>query len=231
MQMIIAESPLADIEIHGIPLDNNYGGSFSDLDRRYIKQSILKKVYYKKLGKLPFNLFIYILNASGLDHLGKDYPEGVFVPRLVKNKIDIPIDDLLNSIKVNKGKDPKAVHFIMGDNYSETNQILPTSWILVHRLMHAVDPVDNAYGKPPKLNTGDFQDFLTMKSAAASDIHESELNAEIATQYFITGDIPLKPKNETVTDTEYSKIQEFVVNFKKVADRRAKDIEGKTFYI
>jgi hypothetical protein len=253
---IIKEAPLADIEVHGDPLDQE--GSFSAKDRQVIQRNIIKGIYKKSLKYLPFNLYVYILNKSPLDKLGKKFPETEITDiwLMARNRLNSDVKniftDLMRVIDVNKEKDPTAIHFVMGDNYSEDNQIVPTPWILVHRLMHCVVFLNlnlNLYelGKELGFESWDWSaindrkdsilHFLMFKSAQnnsllsdSKSIIDSELLAELATEYLIRGEIRLQNLEELSPEK-----RQILIRWTKKIERRVDEkinlAAGKAFYI
>jgi hypothetical protein len=208
----------------------------------------VKKMYHEKLKNLPFDLYVYIIDKDGLDKIGKMYPEHQITrEQFNKNQIYWAEDDkiVFDEIRQNMKSDPSGVHFIMGDNYSENNQVGPTPWILVHRFIHCVSTalgtgsINTALNRArignhqkvrrPHLKDYEASDVFTFKSAREK-FHDTdevsddvELVAEIATHYYITGDIPVKIDDQVVKTA--------VKKIKVILDRHAERLKGKTFYV
>jgi hypothetical protein len=245
----LIEAPLADITTHGNPLDDE--GSFSQNDRAHIQKSIRKQVYKKKLANVPFNLYIYVVNIPGLDRFGEKFPEGRLDKSLLQKMAKFSpqaaesIQDLQTDIDDNLFSDPTSIHFVMGDNFSDDDQFPPTSWIMIHRLVHAMSqggdklPVrdinyfvqqnhekySNAKDCPWNI-----QDILTMRSAVSKRLDSSEVNIEMATQYFLTGDVGLR-NMQYFDQNGQRELGELIAGFKEDADLMVKSCQGAVFYI
>ena len=236
----IVEAPLADVEVHGNPLDQD--GSYSHSDRAYMHRAIIKGIYKKSLEGLPFNLYFYILNASPLAEYGKQYPETMITPKFIRHlknifpQLDEPLDRIVEAIEINRSKDKSAIHFVMGDNFSAENQIVPTPWIVIHRLLHTwlqdtmleVTKVSfqlEDYTRKPLTN------FLGFKSARMGRVLDAtELVGEIATDYLMTGDIRLRNLEELSGDG-----QRLLADWVKRAEHElmghVRSYAGKAFYV
>lgn len=240
----IVEAPLADITTHGEPLDKP--GSFSEPDRRYMERSIVKGIYKKSFKKVAFDLYIYVLNHEALKKLGTEYPENEinkeFLDDLSVRRPEAHpvIVKLLKIVKVNQKKDPAAIHFILGDNFSDKNPIVPTPWILIHRLMHAWIIALNGTRNPIYLVTPVLDkynivargyDIFTFKSAMTNTIESiMEFDAELFTQYILTGDIPLRNLDKYPPEARIE-INDAITAFKSSLDFLIQVNKGRIFYI
>ena len=212
------EAPLADISFHS----TDQPGSFTAAEKKIIDRYITTGEYSRKLKAVPFDLYVYFIDNEVLGEIGKSYPEKE-IPKSIWKYQDAPVKDFIDDnidatdfpkavfktvfklIREIDEKDPGGVHFIMGDNFSATNQIAPTPWMIAHRLSHAlINPSILDDLKMPTLGmlgnttpiyiTGFLINALTMKSAVTGNLDEDEANAEMFTQYLLTGDIPLNLK-------------------------------------
>jgi hypothetical protein len=240
----LLEAPLADITLHG---DENTGKSFSDKDLKYIKKQIATGVYKKKLIGIPFNLYVYISNDD-YNEMGNEYPE-THAPTAddliqhVDDKVTLGkqtktnIKSLYKIIEKNKAADPEAIHFIMADNFSDQNQTLPTPWMVVHRLLHCMPPDARDFKQRMiKIATSMPKQFLTMKSARDGTLLSSEVEVEMATQYYMTGDIPLNKEGirkiyKDTFDEVYAETEAAMTKIKIGLDRLMDNSAGKIFFI
>lgn len=253
----LIEAPLADITTHGSSLDD--AGSFSQHDRSHIQKSIEKQVYKKKLAKIPFNLYIYVLNIPGLEKFGEMFPEGPITSDLLKKMSKVSPDgaealrDILTDIDDNLFTDKHSIHFVMGDNFSDA-QMPPTSWIMTHRLVHAmfgsgglpqglvndIDLFASRNFEQQGSNIADdaarqafpdtIQDILTMRSATSGKLDSSEIGIEMATQYLMTGEIGLRNMQHFDPKGQYY-IKQKIAEFSRDVDKGVNNCQGRSFYI
>lgn len=233
----LTEAPLQDIEYHA----SENPGAFSDRDLTVLKKYMADNTYKTKLAKVPFNFYVYVIDDAARGAFGKDYPEGEIKQEIINREstkyedaieMDLPVHDVIfAAIKERQEQDRSSIHFVLGDNYSESNQIAPTPWILVHRWCHAAaqttSPIsrelqNRQYLRDIAMAFRDhrsqsiyraldyieelFMKCLTMKSALTDKIIEQERDVEISTQYLITGDIKLSKQqlfafNQKATET------------------------------
>jgi hypothetical protein len=155
-ELNLFETPLMHISVHDEMKmrytddgDDVGEGSFSKADRALIDKYIKNDTYKEKLKKLPFNLYVYLVDNVAIKKFGEEYPEGeVKASHIKANKYWRTATKKLNlahfklslaAIEANKQKDPAGVHFIMGDNFSDDDtQIAPTPWIITHRFIHCI---------------------------------------------------------------------------------------------
>jgi hypothetical protein len=227
----LLEAPLADITLHG---DENTGKSFSDKDLKYIKKQIATGVYKKKLIGIPFNLYVYISNDD-YNEMGNEYPE-THAPTAddliqhVDDKVTLGkqtktnIKSLYKIIEKNKAADPEAIHFIMADNFSDQN-------------LHCMPPDARDFKQRMiKIATSMPKQFLTMKSARDGTLLSSEVEVEMATQYYMTGDIPLNKEGirkiyKDTFDEVYAETEAAMTKIKIGLDRLMDNSAGKIFFI
>ena len=145
--------------------------------------------------------------------LGEEYPEGkldidtmnIFP---IEGRLHTHIHDGVNRlssiiplIKSRLESNPQAGHFIMGDNFSAVNQIVPTPWMITHRLSHSVVEISiikksfvnyfndiSSLGRPYQNYINYIEPYLQMKSAVnrKGDL-DDEIFTEIATEIMILG--------------------------------------------
>ena len=234
---LILEAPLKDIHYHRTDDE----GSFSEKDRKLLAHFSVIKRYHEELKKVPFDLYVYIIDSKGLEEIGREYPEQEITDRIANKMFrqilghvlsdvtNAGFDTVFSEIKKNAEKNPKSVHFIMGDNYSDDRQIGPTSWILIHRLMHCWYGMDEGSFMErlstimKNLHIKNAGDIFTFKSVHGKLVDPTDLIAEIYTQYYLTGDVKVKIKNE--------KVEKLLADMKHFGDETAKKAKGKVYYI
>jgi hypothetical protein len=260
----LSEAPLADISYH--PTANP--GGFSAHEVALIKKYKANGTYNDKLKGVPFNLYVYIVDDQDIADLGMYYPEGTVSPRIWKTRqsnaystkmlksseaaIDLgneTFQAVFATIRDRMEKDPKSVHFIVGDNYSDTDRISPTPWMIAHRLVHAAptklfDIPDSLY----KLTTNRSKMYralyasLPMASARLGKLNDpGEMLTEIATQILIKGDIKIdedKMADMLMDHAPPKEIQKAISTWKTVLANAVKRLpvwaskfEGKVLYI
>jgi hypothetical protein len=152
---MLAEAPLADISVHGTPLDQQ--GSFDQMNRRLIDKAIFHGIYHEKLRKLPFDLYVYVLNQEGLHEFsermynthantGGGFVGGKVVwsnPPEVRGDYNasfkIPELGLVRDA-VSKNSNGTNVNLILGNNFAAGGRDVPmTPWMMVHRLLHCIE--------------------------------------------------------------------------------------------
>jgi hypothetical protein len=251
------EMPMAKLSLYG---DKKNPGSFTAGELSMIKLFTVKKRFHEKLTKIPFDLYVYIVNNEALARIGQKYPEGSlslgkkglsYNGSLEDTKDHNELEKILNAkgtlfaeIKKNKEANKKAVHFVMGDNETSGDTIPPTPWILIHRLMHAaarpgmgfafdVEDVFKTY-----YTTADqrkrrmiFGDVLGIRSLRiGKKIPLEELAAELFTKYLISGALEL---HDTTGDEE---LDEELDRFCRRIEEYVKhtvlpSMRGKIYYI
>jgi hypothetical protein len=146
----LLEAPLHDVSYHS----SDDPGAFSDVELKLIHKFMKDGTYKKKLAKLPFDLYVYIVDDKETGKIGILYPEGKIKKEIWKDqieseyqpwsksiKMDIPVfQAAFEVIRQRIKKNPQSVHFVMGDNFSKDNQISPTPWMIAHRLCHTFQP-------------------------------------------------------------------------------------------
>lgn len=153
----LLEAPLVDVSYHkGETSDRDYQGSgFSKADLQVILKNIREETYLRKLKKIPFDLYVYFIDDERLNALGSIFPERPIAHGELRKHLDNAREHsksgsiatkihgtialfIGEKILARLDKEPTSVHFVMGDNYSDTHPIAPTPWIVVHRFLHAV---------------------------------------------------------------------------------------------
>jgi hypothetical protein len=256
------EMPMKDISFHG----GDEPESFSKMDLEVMKAYAVKKRYHEKLTKVPFDLYVYILNDDAVAHFGEMFPEGEIkiYQRHIGYAADGNLDgsdrdelvNVLNSkhtvfseIRANKVKSPKAVHFVMGDNYSDSDQMTITPWILIHRLVHALPTIrfvkimDDLMEKFISLNPDENGDIFlkrdiaeaigyalgirSMKQEKTGYIDSLEIPVEIMTKCLISG----KLKPEPVDDQFDPLIKKICQAANNEVPQLCKLLQGRVFYV
>lgn len=260
----LSEAPLADISYHQTA---NPGG-FSDHEVALIKKYKANGTYNEKLKGIPFDLYVYIVDDQDVADLGHYYPEGTINPRIWKTrKSDAYTTKMLRSaeaaidlggetfqavfatVRDRMEKNPKSVHFILADNYSDTDRISPTPWMIAHRLVHTApaplmeipDSLSTLIHNKSKMYRALYAS-LPMASARLGKINDpGEMLTEIATQLLVKGDIKIdedKMVDMLMDHASPKDIQKAVAIWKRVLANAVKRLpiwaskfEGKVFYI
>jgi hypothetical protein len=261
--MNLTEAPLADITTHGDPLDQE-GGSFNRMDRRFIQAAIINKFYHEKLKKLPFELYVYVINKEELLRFAQSSFENGYEimagtvewgrpPMLYAERRWHEMPELsLIFPTVQKNLNGTNVHLILGNNYAAGGGDVPmTPWMIVHRLMHCVDPESEVlnphfwsksiitYKTSKKIS---WWDVVMMKSVRDEDPNfdnEMELALEMAVEYYYTGNIRVNVEKITAKCQELGKSAKYILRevdrvltaYKAQLDQLAARMKGKTFYI
>lgn len=261
----IAEAPLRDIEIH-----KGEGSSYSERDLNLIKHNIFKKRYHERLKNIPIDLYVYIIDDELLGSIAKTYPEQEIdvdtilydMEKRFKSEFDTPVfrkvaQQIEDVVKKNK----KSVHFIMGDNFanSEVKATGITPWMLVHRFFHAISTIrelnplstisndiwlilsDAAAYHPSgkKISLVDRakkidhlqSKIFTFKSARDEAISDNELVPELFTQYLLSGEIKLADTTKSVLGEKTDELIKQLDKLKQLFDNVLKKLKGRAFYV
>lgn len=259
----LSEAPLADISYH--PSDNP--GGFSAHEVALIKKYKANGTYNERLKGVPFNLYVYLVDDADIADLGRYYPEGTINPSIWKtgkksaystkllktDKVQIDLSGetfqaVFATIRDRMEKDPKSVHFVLGDNYSDDDRMSPTPWIIAHRLVHA-SPT-KLFDIPNKLLDMTFRRkmyhalyaSLPMASARLGKIGDpGEMLTEIATQLLVKGSITIdedKMADMLMDHMQPKNVQKAINIWKNALEKAtqklpvwASKFEGKVFYI
>jgi hypothetical protein len=253
----ISETPISDISVHG---DLDAPGSFNKIDRKIIKSSILDGTYEEKLGKIPFDLYLYIINRKELEEISAQYDEiddyimgevhWDSVPYVMaaqsKKKISLhALNEIRINVQRNSIKNKDAVHLICGSNYtSGGGDIVMTPWIIIHRLLHTLD-----YDKFEIISQNiksyeteqhvSWWDVGMMKSLSSGMDNELEMFMEFAVEFLYRGNIRIdhiKVKNkcddlELNYEEIMNEIKSDLHSFKIKVKGMIEDIKGTTRYI
>lgn len=216
---ILQEMPLKAISLHR---SDNPGG-LEPKELKLVQKYIKTGEYTRQLQGVPFDLYVYILDDAAAAEFGEGYPEGVLSTTIWRDGTETNLkqsnwdDDegldmsttlfksLFKMIRTIAKDEPRSVHFIMGDNHSDSNKISPTPWMIAHRLGHTFFPrgipalnksheLFSKLGMPSNSNTS-LESILiagaTMKSVRSDNLVMDELPFELMAQYFIKGKIKI----------------------------------------
>jgi hypothetical protein len=269
-ELKLLEAPLEDISYHyvGRESESERGArnSFEPREIRLLQKYIKDGTYTNKLKGIPFDLYVYVIDDGLLSDVGFHYPEGELPKSVVQgdDKVytkgewtrldfsDKAIQSVFATIRGRLAKNPKSVHFIMGDNYAGESMNL-TPWIVAHRFAHTLnfEGVDIAAVIDKR---GPWKDEDLFKALAASlpmrssrdqkIVDPTELTVEASTQVLVKGDIRvddgkfaklLKDANPNASDDLVQKMvdlwKEEVDKFKKRFQKNIEAVKGTVRYI
>lgn len=146
----LIENPVADVYRNVTDIEREPDDlRFTTTDKRFISRKKYPDIVVRKLARVPFDLFIYLVDshktseAIGMisDDQGSNRPYSFYydLPQQLSE-----LEDMLGEYAVvNMKQHPNAVHLLIthNDAYASGHAVL-TPWMILHRLAHACLDVD-----------------------------------------------------------------------------------------
>lgn len=116
---------------------------FKDRDRQYMDSPKYDQIVVKKLDRVPFDFFIYIVDVNATrEEIGlasNSAREFSLFYQMSSQRDYEKLTDMIGTKKVNMVRNnPKAVHMLITHNDPDSIHWMPlTPWMILHRLAHA----------------------------------------------------------------------------------------------